>query len=68
MIYLKPGEEQFVPTEALPILSLVGSPEQVRERARQYAEAGVDNLALQVVPGMARELIEEFSRHVIAKL
>ncbi len=68
MIYLKPGEEQFVPTEALPILSLVGWPEQVRERARQYAEAGVDNLALQVVPGMARGLIEEFSRHVIAKL
>ena len=46
----------------------VGSPEQVLERAQQYAEAGVDNLALQVVPGMARELIEEFSRQVIARL
>ncbi len=68
MIYLKPGEEQFVPTDGLPILSLVGSPEQTLERAQQYAEAGVDSLALQVVPGMARELIEEFSRHVIPKL
>ena len=68
MIYLKPGEESFVPTEALPILSLVGSPEAALERARQYAEAGVDNLALQVIPGMARDLIDEFSTHVISKL
>jgi 5,10-methylenetetrahydromethanopterin reductase len=68
MIYLKPGEEAFVPTAALPVLSLVGSPEQVLERAREYADAGVDNLALQVIPGMARDLIDEFSEHVISKL
>ena len=68
MIYLKPGEEQFVPSAALPALSLVGSPEQVLTRARQYRDAGADNLALQVIPGMARDLIEEFSEHVIAKL
>jgi len=68
MIYLKPGEESFVPTESLPTLAVVGSPEAALERVRQYAEAGVDNLALQVVPGMAADLIEEFSKHVIARL
>ena len=68
MIYLKPGEEQFVPSAALPVLSLVGSPEQVLARARQYRDAGANNLALQVIPGMARDLIEEFSEQVIAKL
>jgi 5,10-methylenetetrahydromethanopterin reductase len=68
MIYLKPGEESFVPTDALPLLSVVGTPEAALERARQYADAGVDNLALQALPGMARELIDEFSTHVISKL
>ena len=68
MMYLKPGEERFVSPDLVPILSLTGSPEEVLARARQYADAGIDNLGLQVVPGMARELIEEFSRHVIAKL
>jgi 5,10-methylenetetrahydromethanopterin reductase len=67
MIYLKPGEESFVPTDALPLLSVVGTPEAALERARQYADAGVDNLALQAVPGLARELIDEFSTHVISK-
>jgi 5,10-methylenetetrahydromethanopterin reductase len=65
MMYLKPGEERFVVPELVPTLSLTGTPEEVRERVRAYAEAGVDNLAIQAVPGMARELIEEFSREVI---
>jgi hypothetical protein len=30
--------------------------------------AGVDNLAVQVIPGMARELIEEFGREVIERV
>ncbi len=68
MIYLKPGEEAFVPTDALPRLAVVGSPEAALERVQQYAAAGVDNLALQVVPGQAADLIDEFSKHVIAKL
>ena len=68
MLYLKPGEEDFVPTHLLPTLSLVGSPDVVWERVQQYAEAGVDELAVQVVPDSAPDLIEEFSKHVIAKL
>jgi len=68
MLYLKPGEEAFVTRELLPFLTLTGRPEDVRERCRALAAAGIDNLALQALPGMGRELIEEFGREVIAKL
>lgn len=67
MMFLKPGEEAFVAPEMIPVLSLTGTPDEVLERCRAYAEAGVDNLALQAIPGMGRELVEEFGRHVIAK-
>lgn len=68
MMYLKPGEEAFVVPEMIPALSLTGTPDEVLERCRAFAAAGVDNLALQAIPGMGRQLIEEFGRHVIAKL
>jgi hypothetical protein len=32
------------------------------------AAAGIDNLAIQAIPGMARELIDEFGREVIGKV
>ena len=67
MIYLKEGEEAFVAEELIPALSLTGSPDDVLQRVRELADSGVDNLALQAIPGMGRELIEEFSRHVISK-
>jgi len=67
MVYLKPGEEEFVGEALLP-LSLTGTGEEVLERVRALAEAGVDNLAVQVVDNDARDLIEEFSRSVIARL
>lgn len=68
MMYLKPGEEAFVVAEMIPALSLTGTPDEVLERCCAFAAAGIDNLALQAIPGMGRELIEEFGRHVIAKL
>ncbi len=68
MMYLKPGEEAFVIPEMIPVLSLTGNPDEVLERCRTLAAAGVDNLALQAVPGMARDLIEEFSRHIIRRM
>jgi 5,10-methylenetetrahydromethanopterin reductase len=68
MMYLKPGEEAFVAPELIPLLSLTGPGEVVRERCRALAQAGVDNLALQAIPGLGRELIEEFGRQVIGKL
>ena len=68
MMYLKPGEEAFVVPEMIPLLSLTGTPGEVLDRCRSYAAAGVDNLALQAIPGMGRELIEEFGREVIARM
>lgn len=68
MIYLKPGEEAFVPTDLIPYLSLTGDPGAVRERVKELAAAGIDNLAIQVIPGMARELIDEFASEVIGKV
>jgi len=67
MIYLKPGEEQFV-NEGLISITLTGHADEVLERIRALRDAGVDNLALQVVGETGRELIEEFAREVIAKL
>jgi 5,10-methylenetetrahydromethanopterin reductase len=68
MMYLKPGEEAFVDPAMIPFLSITGDVDQVLERCRALEAAGVDNLALQAVPGMGRELIEEFGRDVIARL
>jgi 5,10-methylenetetrahydromethanopterin reductase len=68
MIYLKDGEEAFVVPELIPALTLTGDPEAVLQQVRELAAAGVDNLALQAIPGLARPLIEEFSTHVIARL
>jgi alkanesulfonate monooxygenase SsuD/methylene tetrahydromethanopterin reductase-like flavin-dependent oxidoreductase (luciferase family) len=68
MLYLKPGEECFVIPEMIPLLSFTGTKGEVLERCRAYAAAGLDNLALQALPGMGRDLIEEFSRDVIARI
>lgn len=68
MMYLKPGEEAFVIPEMIPMLSLTGTAEDIRARCRLYAEAGIDNIALQAVPGMGRELIEEFGSQIISRI
>jgi 5,10-methylenetetrahydromethanopterin reductase len=68
MLYLKPGEEAFVMPELIPLLSLTGRADEIRKRCRELEAAGVDNIALQALPGMGRDLVEEFGRDVIAKL
>ncbi len=68
MMYLKPGEEAFVRPEMVQVLTLSGDAGAVRERVRALAGAGVDNLAVQVIPGLGRELIEEFGREVIGRV
>jgi len=68
MMYLKPGEEAFVRPDLIPALTLTGDAGAVRARVGALAAAGVDNLAVQVIPGLARELIEEFGREVIGRV
>lgn len=67
LAFLKPGEEQFVTEEGMR-RTFTGPPEEIVERLRTLEAAGVDNLAIQGVRGSARELIEEFGEHVIAKM
>ena len=42
--------------------------EKLEQRLKGLEAAGVDNLAIQTVEGSARELIEEFSTQIIAKM
>ena len=67
LAFLKPGEERFV-SEAAVRATFTGSPEEIVERLQRLEAAGVDNFALQVVQGSARETIEEFGRQVIARM
>jgi 5,10-methylenetetrahydromethanopterin reductase len=68
MVFLKEGEDRFVSEDAVKFLSITGPADEVLARVRALAAAGVDNLALQALPGQARDLVEEFARHVIARL
>jgi 5,10-methylenetetrahydromethanopterin reductase len=68
MVFLKEGEERFVGADGIKLITLTGPPDEVLERVRALAAAGVDNLAVQALPGHGRDLVEEFSRHVIARL
>ena len=67
MVFLKPGEEQFVTQEAL-ARSLTGSGPEIIEKLETMEAAGIDNVAISVtdVQG-ARDLIQDFGREVIAK-
>ncbi len=66
LIYLRPGEEKFLSESLIKGSTLTGPAEEVRERIKALEEAGLKNIAVQVVAN-GRELIEEFSREVIAQ-
>jgi hypothetical protein len=52
----------------IPVVTLTGDAGAVRERVQALAAAGVDNLTVQAIPGLAPELIEEFGREVIGRV
>jgi alkanesulfonate monooxygenase SsuD/methylene tetrahydromethanopterin reductase-like flavin-dependent oxidoreductase (luciferase family) len=66
LIYLRPGEEKFVTESLVRGFSLTGSGEEIIARLKALEAAGVTQVAIQVVND-GREMIEEFSREVIAK-
>ena len=66
LMYFKPGEHRFL-TEDMVTSTVTGSPEQVLEQLHAWEKAGVDDVALQVLGNTGREMIEEFSREIIAK-
>ncbi|MGH8012200.1 MAG: LLM class flavin-dependent oxidoreductase [Candidatus Binataceae bacterium] len=66
LIYLKPGEERFLDEGLLRASTLTGTGPELVERIKALEAAGVKQVALQVT-NHGREMIEEFSREVIAK-
>jgi alkanesulfonate monooxygenase SsuD/methylene tetrahydromethanopterin reductase-like flavin-dependent oxidoreductase (luciferase family) len=66
LIYLKPGEEQYVTESLVRGFSLTGSGEEIIARVKALEAVGLKQIAIQVVND-GKEMIEEFSREVIAK-
>jgi 5,10-methylenetetrahydromethanopterin reductase len=67
LIYLKPGEEKYLDEGTIRATTLTGTGEEIIARLRALEAAGLTHVAIQVVYPHGREMIEEFSREVIAK-
>ncbi|HKA55768.1 MAG TPA: LLM class flavin-dependent oxidoreductase [Candidatus Binatia bacterium] len=66
LIYLKPGEERFVNESLVRGFSLTGTGEEIIARLKALEAVGLRQITLQIVNN-GPEMIEEFSREVIAK-
>lgn len=66
LIYLKPGEEHYLNETLIRGFSLTGTGEEIVARIKALEDVGVQQIAIQVVNN-GPEMIEEFSREVIAK-
>jgi 5,10-methylenetetrahydromethanopterin reductase len=67
LIYMKPGEEKYVDENLVRTMTLTGRGEEIVARLKSLEAAGVKQVAIQVVWPHGREMIEDFSREVIAK-
>jgi alkanesulfonate monooxygenase SsuD/methylene tetrahydromethanopterin reductase-like flavin-dependent oxidoreductase (luciferase family) len=67
LIYLKPGEEKYVDDALVRSMTLTGRGDEIIARLKALEAAGVKQVAIQVVWPHGREMIEDFSREVIAK-
>ena len=67
LIYLKPGEEKYVDDALVRSMTLTGRGDEIIARLKALEAAGVKQIAIQVVWPHGREMIEDFSREVIAK-
>jgi 5,10-methylenetetrahydromethanopterin reductase len=67
LIYLKPGEEKYVDDALVRSMTLTGRGDEIIARLKALEMAGVKQVAIQVVWPYGREMIEDFSRQVIAK-
>jgi hypothetical protein len=64
---MRPGEEKYATADLISALTLTGHGPELVERIKALEGAGLQQIAIQVVPPFGREMIEDFSRHVIAK-
>ncbi len=67
LIYMRPGEEKYAAPDLIGTMTLSGHGDEIRARLKALEAAGVKQVAIQVVYPHGREMIEEFSREVIAK-
>jgi 5,10-methylenetetrahydromethanopterin reductase len=67
LIYMKPGEEKYVDETLVRTMTLTGRGEEIIARIKALEAAGLKQVAIQVVWPHGREMIEDFSREVIAK-
>jgi 5,10-methylenetetrahydromethanopterin reductase len=67
LIYLKPGEEKYLDDALIRASTLTGTADEIIARLRALEAAGLRQVAIQVVYPQGREMIEEFSRAIIAK-
>jgi alkanesulfonate monooxygenase SsuD/methylene tetrahydromethanopterin reductase-like flavin-dependent oxidoreductase (luciferase family) len=67
LIYMKPGEEKYADETLLRTMTLTGRGEEIIARLKALEAAGLKQVAIQVVWPHGREMIEDFSREVIAK-
>jgi len=65
LVYMRPGEEKYI-DENLVRTTLTGRGEEIIARLKALEAEGLKQVAIQVVNN-GREMIEEFSREVIAK-
>jgi hypothetical protein len=64
---MKPGEEQYVNETLVRMMTLTGRGAEIIARLKALEAEGVTQVAIQVVYPFGREMIEDFSREVIAK-
>ncbi len=67
LIYMKPGEEQYIDETLIRSMTLTGRGDEIIARLKALEAAGVKQVAIQVVWPYGREMIEDFSREVIAR-
>ena len=63
---LEPGEEEYLDEGLIRATTLTGTADEIIARLKALEAAGITQVAIQIVT-KGRELIEEFSRQVIAK-
>jgi 5,10-methylenetetrahydromethanopterin reductase len=67
MIYVKPGEEQYITPELIRSFSLTASGEEIIARIKQLEAAGLEEISFSLPNDGARERIEELSREIVAR-
>lgn len=67
-LYVRPGEERFVTAELIRQTTMTSPPEELCERIRALARAGVKQIAFIPIHGEFDAFVREFSDKVIARI